>query len=105
MICVFNCYVAHVNEHIATHDTLQNTITTIVLENGAHIQKEISHLYPHHTRRQMDIVITKDDLKILADIVIVDLTCTYLVQHALSTTMHAKTIATQDIHDPTQSEC
>jgi hypothetical protein len=52
----------------------------------------------------MDIVITKEDFWILAYIVIIDPTCTDLVQHALSTTMHATTIVTQNIHDPTQSE-
>jgi hypothetical protein len=39
MIWVSIFYVAHVNEYIATHDMFQNIIATIVLENGAHIQK------------------------------------------------------------------
>jgi hypothetical protein len=47
-----------VNEHTTTHDMLQNIIATIVLENGAHIQKEISNLFLHHTQKQMDIVVT-----------------------------------------------
>jgi hypothetical protein len=34
------------NEHITTCHTLQNTITTITLETGTHIQKEVSHLFP-----------------------------------------------------------
>jgi hypothetical protein len=46
------------NECITTHNTLRNTITTIVLENGAH-EKEVSHLFPHHIPHQVDILITK----------------------------------------------
>jgi len=34
------------NEHITTHHTFQNAITTIALETGTHIQKEVSHLFP-----------------------------------------------------------
>jgi hypothetical protein len=44
----------------------------------------------------MDIVIIKDDFQTLANIVIIDLTCTDLVQHALTMTMHVTTIAIQD---------
>ncbi len=84
------------NEHTTTHDMLQNIIATIVLENGAHIQKEISNLFPHHTRKQVDIVVTKDDFWILADIVIVNPTCIDLVQSTLSMIMHATTIVAQD---------
>jgi hypothetical protein len=44
-----------------THDMLQNIIAVILSKNGTHVQKEISHLFPHHTWRQMDIIITRDD--------------------------------------------
>jgi len=53
------------NERIITHDTIWNTIVTIVLETGARIQKKGSHLFPHHTRKKMDIVITKDNFRTL----------------------------------------
>jgi hypothetical protein len=87
MIWVSICYVAHVNECIATHDTFQNIVATIVLENGAHIQKNFSNLFSHHTRKQMDIIITKDHFWILEDIIIADPTCINLVQCTLSTTI------------------
>jgi hypothetical protein len=44
----------------------------------------------------VDIVITKDSFRTLADIIIANMTHTNLVQHALMTTMHVTTIATQD---------
>jgi hypothetical protein len=44
----------------------------------------------------MDIVVTKDDFCILADIVIVNPTCIDLVQSTLSMIMHATTIVAQD---------
>ncbi len=31
-------------EHTASHNILQDTVTTITLENVAHIQREVSHL-------------------------------------------------------------
>ncbi len=40
-------------------------------------------------RRQVDIVITKDDFQTLAKIVIVNSTHIDLVQHAFTTTTHA----------------
>ncbi len=67
------------NEHTTTHDMLQNIIATIVLENGAHIQKEISNLFLHHTQKQMDIVVTKNNFWILVDIVVINPTCIDLV--------------------------
>jgi hypothetical protein len=43
----------------------------------------------------VDIVITKDDFRTLVDVVIVDPTCTNLVQH-VSTTTHAIIVVAQD---------
>ncbi len=43
------------SEHITTHDNF----VIITLDNGTQIQKEVSHLFPHHTWKQMDIVITR----------------------------------------------
>jgi hypothetical protein len=50
-----------------------------VLESGTHVQKNVSHLFPHHTQKQVDIVITKDDFQTLVDIVIVNQICIDLV--------------------------
>ncbi len=59
MIWVSICYIAH--------DMLQDIIANIMLENGAHIQKEVTHLSPHHTWRQVDIVTTRNDFLTLAN--------------------------------------
>jgi len=44
----------------------------------------------------MDIVIIKNNFWTLANVVIVDLTCTNLVQHVLMTITHATTIVVQN---------
>jgi hypothetical protein len=59
------------------------------------VQREVSHLFPCHTRRRVDIVITRDNFCTLAN-VIVDPTPIYLVQCVLMTTSHVAIIATQD---------
>jgi len=51
---------------------------------------------PHHTRRQADIVITKNSFWTLTNVVIINATCTNLVQRVSTMTMHAKIVATQD---------
>ncbi len=83
------------SECIVIHDTLQDTIATIALESGAHIQKEVFHLFLCYTWGQMDIVITRDGFQTLVDIVIANSTRTNLVQCA-STTTHAIIIAAQN---------
>jgi len=75
---------------------LQDTVVAIALESGVHIQKKVSHLFPCHTQRWMDIVITRDDFWTLTDIVIANLTHTNLVQHALTMTTQASIVATQN---------
>jgi len=62
------------SECIVAHDTFWDTIATIILENGTHVQREVSHLFPHHTQQRVDILITRNGFHILMDIVIVDLT-------------------------------
>jgi hypothetical protein len=37
------------NEHIIAHNTFQDIVAIIVLESGAHVQGEVSHLFLHHT--------------------------------------------------------
>jgi len=38
------------NERIIAHDTLRDIVVAIPLESGAHVQKEVSHLFHHHIR-------------------------------------------------------
>ncbi len=84
------------SKRITTHDMLRNTIATITLDSGTHVQKEVSHLFPHHTWRRMDIVITVDDFWTWSDVVIANLTRTNLVQGASTTIAHVATIVVQD---------
>jgi hypothetical protein len=76
------------NEHIVAHDPLWDIVITIILESGTHVQKEVSHLFPYHIQQRMDILITKNNLCTLMDVIIVDLTCTNMVQRTLTTTTH-----------------
>jgi hypothetical protein len=48
------------SECIVAHDTFSDTIAIVVSKSGAHVQKEVSHLFPCHTQRRMDIMITKE---------------------------------------------
>jgi hypothetical protein len=75
---------------------LQNIVATIMLKNGAHVQREVSHLFPYHTWRWMDIVTTKNSFQTLADVVITDSIHRHLVQHALTTIMHATIVVIQN---------
>ncbi len=84
------------SEHITTHDTLQDTIATITLESGTHVQKKVSHPFPHHTWKWMDIVITRDDFWTWANVVIANPTCTNLVQCASTMTTHVTIVAIQN---------
>jgi hypothetical protein len=47
------------NERLVAHDTVRNIIATIVLESKAHVQREVSHLFPHHTRWQSIFLLPK----------------------------------------------
>jgi hypothetical protein len=60
------------NEHTSSHDTFQDIVVAIASKSGAHVQREVFHLFPCHTRKRMDIVITRDNFRTLANIVIVD---------------------------------
>jgi hypothetical protein len=57
------------SERIITHDTFQDIVAIIALENEAHVQREVFHFVCHHTWRWMDIVITGDNFQTLANIV------------------------------------
>jgi hypothetical protein len=52
----------------------------LILESETHVQREVSHLFPHHTQQQMDIIITKNDFHTLMDLVIANPTRTNMVQ-------------------------
>jgi hypothetical protein len=52
----------------------------------------------------MDISIARNDFQTLVDIIIVDPTCTNLLQHASTMTTHVATLATQYKHDLTHNE-
>jgi hypothetical protein len=77
------------SEHIITHDTLWDTIVIIILENGAHVQREFYHLFPCHTQHGMDILITIDDFQTLMDIIIIYSIHIDMVQWSLMTITHA----------------
>jgi hypothetical protein len=66
------------------------------LENKAHVQKEVSHLFLRHIRQQVNILITKNNFHILIDLVITDPTHTYMVQQTLMATTHATTMVAQE---------
>ncbi len=84
------------SERTTTHDTFRDTIATIASKNETHVQRKVSHLFPCHTQRRMDIVITRNGFQTLANVVIINSTCTNLVQCALTMTTHVTTIAVQD---------
>ncbi len=67
------------SEHTTTHDTLWDIIAIVVLESGAHVQWEVSHLFLYHTRQRVDILIIINDFRTLMDIVIANSTCTNMV--------------------------
>jgi hypothetical protein len=54
-------------------------LQNIVLENKTHVQRELSHLFPCHIWWQVDILITKDNFRILMDIIITNPTCIDMV--------------------------
>jgi hypothetical protein len=86
---------------IATHGTLQDNIIAITLESGAHVQREFSHLLPHHTQRWMDIVITRDCCWTLGNVATTDSIHIDSVQHALMMIIHVTTLSFKTKHNPT----
>ncbi len=94
------------NERTTTHDALWDIILTIVLEwdiiltivleSGTHVQKEVFHLFPHHIRQQLHIIIIRDNFQTLMDIVIVDPTHIDMVPQASMMTTHVVMMPTQE---------
>jgi glucose-6-phosphate 1-dehydrogenase len=76
------------------HNTLQDVVSTITLESEAHVQREVSRLFPSHTRR-IDILITRDNFQTLMDVVFANSIRTNMVQRASTTITHATMMATQ----------
>jgi hypothetical protein len=62
---------------------------------NSHTKRGFS-LFPCHTRKQVDIFITKNNFQTLTNFVIVNSTCIDLVQCALMTITHAMTVVTQN---------
>ncbi len=67
---------AHGNEHIRTHDAICDTFAAITQDVSFHMGREQLHALPSTTFNsfcwRVDIVFTKDDIRTLADVVIVD---------------------------------
>jgi hypothetical protein len=84
------------NEHTTTHNTFWDNVATIFLESGTHVQREVSHLFPRHIWHQMDILITKDNLWTLMDIVIAYSTHINMKQRTSTTTTHVVMMTTQE---------
>ncbi len=74
MIWVSICYVAHARVNALQPNMFQDTIAPIGSKSGAHVQRKVSHIFPRHTWRQMNIVIARDGFRTLANVVLVDLT-------------------------------
>jgi len=55
---LFQCF--YKSEHTIAHDTFWDIVTLIALKNGTHVQREVSHLFLHHTWWQVDILIIKN---------------------------------------------
>jgi hypothetical protein len=67
---------AHGNECTWTHDVVHDTFVTIVRDDGFHVGWEQLHVFPSNMFNsscwQVDIVLTKDDICTLIDIIIID---------------------------------
>jgi len=83
------------NEQVTAHYTLWDIVAIITSKSETQIQRKVSHLFPCHTQRRMDIVITIDCFWTLANVVIADLIHTNSVQHVMMT-MHASRVVAQD---------
>jgi len=84
------------NERIITHDTFQDTIPTIVLESGTHVQREVSHLFFRYTQWWMDILITKDGFWTLMDVIIANSIRTNMLQWTLMMITYVAMMAIQE---------
>jgi hypothetical protein len=83
------------NECTTAHNTFHNVITAIALKSGTHVQREVSHLFPRQTQRQVDILITKYGFRVLMDVVIAYPTRTNMVQRTSTMTSLATMMVIQ----------
>jgi hypothetical protein len=82
-----------------TYNSPQHTskcCCSIALESGAHLQKEVSHLFPRHTLQWLNILITKDKFQILMDVVIIDPIHIDLVQWTSTMIIHVTMMSAQE---------
>jgi hypothetical protein len=64
----------HGNEHTGTHDAIHDTFVGIARDVGFHVGQKLLHAIPSATfnsfRQRVNLVLTKNDIRTLADIVI-----------------------------------
>jgi hypothetical protein len=74
--CVHFLHCTHGNEHTCTHDVVHNTFVAIARDADFHVGWKQLHTLPsttfHFSHWGIDIVLTKDGIRILANIVIAD---------------------------------
>jgi hypothetical protein len=82
-MCIHLLYYVHGNERMGTHDVVCNTFVTIARDVGFHVGQKQLHVLPltmfNSSCRQVNIVFTKDGIRTLLDIVIVNPTRAYLL--------------------------
>jgi len=80
---------AHGNKHTRTHDVIHDTFVVIMRDAGFHVGQKKLHVLPSTTFNffcQWDnIMLTKNDINTLADIVIVNLTWANLFPRSYTT--------------------
>jgi hypothetical protein len=65
---------AHRNKHTRTHDAIRNTFVAIAQYVGFHMEQEQVHVFPSTMSNsscwQVDIVLTKNEIRTLLNVVI-----------------------------------
>jgi len=83
LMCIHLLYYVQGNEHMGTHDVVCNTFATIARDVGFHVGWKQLHVLPSTTFnsscQQVDIVLTKDGIRTLVNIVIANPTWAYLL--------------------------
>jgi hypothetical protein len=82
------CY-THGNEHMGTHDAVHNTFAAIAWNINFHVGQKQLHTLPsttfHSSHQWIDIVVTKNGIHILVNVVIVDPTWVNLFRWSYAT--------------------
>ncbi len=67
---------AHDNEHIGTHDAIHDPFATIMRDANFHVGQKQLHTFPSTTfnsfHQQINIVLTKNGIRTLTNVVIAD---------------------------------